>query len=72
MSIGTGCGAWLGGLLLSTGAGGQIDGYGFNGWVAVVASLFCVLWIRGIKGSDAHGDPSMPHQACAPGETERT
>ncbi|AST28867.1 MFS transporter [Ralstonia pseudosolanacearum] len=72
MSIGTGCGAWLGGLLLSTGAGGQIGGYGFNGWVAVVASLFCVLWIRGIKGSDAHGDPSMPHQACAPGETERT
>lgn len=72
MSIGTGCGAWLGGLLLSTGAGGHIDGYGFNGWVAVVASLFCVLWIHRIKGSDAHGDPSMPHQATAPSETERT
>ncbi|MEF9385814.1 MFS transporter [Ralstonia solanacearum species complex bacterium KE056] len=72
MSIGTGCGAWLGGLLLSTGAGGHIDGYGFNGWVAVVASLFCVLWIHRIKGSDAHGDPSMPHQAAAPSETERT
>ncbi|CAJ0813117.1 MFS transporter [Ralstonia flaminis] len=59
MSVGTGTGAWIGGLLLSTSAGGHIDGYGLNGWLAVAAGLFCVFWVSQVKGSDAHGDPSL-------------
>jgi len=59
MSVGTGTGAWLGGLLLSSGAGGRIEGYGLNGWLAVAAGLFCVFWVRQVKGSDAHSDPSL-------------
>ncbi|MCO5400921.1 MFS transporter [Ralstonia soli] len=59
MSVGTGVGAWAGGLLLSAGAGGRIEGYGFNGWLAVAAGLFCVFWVRQVKGSDAQGDPSL-------------
>nr|WP_311529563.1 MFS transporter [uncultured Ralstonia sp.] len=68
MSVGTGVGAWAGGLLLSGGAGGRIEGYGLNGWLAVAAGLFCVFWVRQVKGSDAHGDPSLaaPSAPSAP------
>lgn len=59
MSVGTGAGAWLGGLLLSTGAGGRIEGYGLNGWLAVAAGLLCVFWVRQVKGADERGDPSL-------------
>lgn len=44
-SIGTGCGAWLGGVLLSKTAGGQINGYGLNGWIAVGILLFAMFWV---------------------------
>jgi predicted MFS family arabinose efflux permease len=59
MSVGTGVGAWLGGLLLSNGAAGHIEGYGLNGWLAVAAGLFCVFWVSQVKGSDERGDPSV-------------
>ncbi|PLT16206.1 MULTISPECIES: MFS transporter [Ralstonia] len=59
MSVGTGVGAWLGGLLLGNGAAGHIQGYGLNGWLAVAAGLFCVFWISQVKGSDERGDPSL-------------
>lgn len=67
MSVGTGAGAWIGGLLLSTSAGGHIDGYGLNGWLAVGAGLFCVFWVSQVKGSDAHGDPSLAAPSGASG-----
>ena len=67
MSVGTGAGAWIGGLLLSTSAGGHIDGYGLNGWLAVAAGLFCVFWVSQVKGSDAHGDPSLAASSGASG-----
>ncbi|MGM3274800.1 MFS transporter [Ralstonia sp. 24A2] len=67
MSVGTGAGAWIGGLLLSTSAGGHIDGYGLNGWLAVAAGLFCVLWVSQVKGLDAHGDPSLAAPSGASG-----
>jgi DHA1 family inner membrane transport protein len=44
-ALGTGCGAWLGGLLLSNTADGQIAGYGANGWCAVALVIFAALWI---------------------------
>jgi MFS transporter, DHA1 family, inner membrane transport protein len=44
-SLGTGLGAWLGGLLLSSGAGGEILGYGANGWVAAGVTVIAIIWI---------------------------
>lgn len=67
MSVGTSVGAWLGGMLLSSGAGGRIEGYGLNGWLAVAAGLFCVFWASQVKGSDAHGDPSLAAPAGSSG-----
>jgi len=43
--IGNGCGAWIGGLLLSTTATGHIDGYGLNGVLAVCILMFAIWWI---------------------------
>ncbi len=40
-SLGIGCGAWLGGMMLSTATDGSISGYGTVGWVAVILAL-CV------------------------------
>ena len=67
MSVGTGVGAWVGGLLLSAGAGGRIEGYGLNGWLAVAAGLFCVFWVSQVKGSDAQGDPSLAASPASAG-----
>ncbi|MDB5800341.1 MAG: hypothetical protein JWL63_1280 [Rhodocyclales bacterium] len=45
-SIGTGLGAWFGGLMLSSGPGGEIIGYGTNGWCAVALTLLGIVWIH--------------------------
>ncbi|WP_206999676.1 MFS transporter [Trinickia mobilis] len=50
-ALGTGCGAWLGGLLLSQGAAGQILGYGTNGWLAVALLAVALLWVSHVKGA---------------------
>ncbi|BEV72703.1 MULTISPECIES: MFS transporter [unclassified Paludibacterium] len=44
-SLGSGCGAWIGGLMLSSGAQGQILGYGQVGWLAVALALFGMWWV---------------------------
>jgi len=58
MSLGTGTGAWVGGLLLSTSAQGHIDGYGGNGWCAAALVLAAVAWVSQVK--------SMPSPEPAP------
>ncbi|QCP50445.1 MFS transporter [Trinickia violacea] len=50
-ALGTGCGAWLGGLMLSQGPAGQILGYGANGWLAVALLVAALLWAGQVKGS---------------------
>ena len=45
-AMGTGCGAWLGGLMLSSSPTGQIVGYGTVGWVAVAMGLSEILCSR--------------------------
>jgi MFS transporter, DHA1 family, inner membrane transport protein len=50
-ALGNGCGAWLGGLLLANGAGGRIDGYGTNGWLAVGLVAFSMLWVGRITAA---------------------
>lgn len=58
-ALGTGCGAWLGGMMLSTSANGQIVGYGTVGWVAVTLAIAAVLWVNRVKGADQKQSISM-------------
>jgi predicted MFS family arabinose efflux permease len=64
-SLGTGCGAWLGGLMLSTDAGGHLVGYGLNGWVSVVLASLAIVWVGYVRGAAAPGaaPPSTPSTA---------
>ena len=48
-SLANGCGAWVGGLLVSAGAVGQIEGYGRNGWLAATLVLIAVWWIGRVQ-----------------------
>lgn len=64
-ALGTGSGAWLGGLMLGNAPSGQIVGYGTVGWVAVGVALVAVFWVSRVRGAgrDAaapaalHADP---------------
>jgi predicted MFS family arabinose efflux permease len=51
--IGTGAGAWLGGLTLHADAAGHIIGYGLNGWIAAGVTLFTVLWVGRVQSAAA-------------------
>ncbi len=51
-SICNGCGAWLGGLLLSSGGGGRILGYGENGLFAVALVAVAMWWIGRVAAFD--------------------
>jgi MFS transporter, DHA1 family, inner membrane transport protein len=48
-SLGTGLGAWMGGMLLSIGPGGEIVGFGTNGWVATGVTVLALIWIGQVK-----------------------
>ena len=48
-SLGTGCGAWLGGLMLVSTAEGRITGYGTSGWIAVAIAVFGLFWVYALK-----------------------
>ena len=50
-SIGSGCGAWIGGLLLTVTPEGHINNYGLNGWIATVCVLFALFWIGQVSAS---------------------
>jgi predicted MFS family arabinose efflux permease len=52
--LGTGVGAWAGGMLLSTGPDGQIVGYEINGWLAAGLTLFNLLWIAMVRSRPVH------------------
>jgi DHA1 family inner membrane transport protein len=54
-SLGTGLGAWVGGMLLSADPGGQILGYGTNGWVAAAMTVISIVWI-GRVGTSTSGN----------------
>lgn len=63
-SLGSGCGAWLGGMILSTAASGAIAGYGTVGWIAAALAL-CVCagtaWVATYtSSSDSEPDPVTP------------
>ena len=72
-SLGTGCGAWLGGLMLSSDPAGHIVGYGLNGWVSVGLAALALVWVGQVR-SDAGraaalggpGTPNTPTTATPP------
>jgi predicted MFS family arabinose efflux permease len=56
-ALGTGCGAWLGGLMLSSSASGQIIGYGTVGWVAIGLLVLVLLWVGRVKAAGTQPAP---------------
>lgn len=59
-SLGTGLGAWLGGMSLSTTATGEITGFGVNGWIATVLVIVCIVQVGRVRStlSRARGNAS--------------
>ncbi|REE22059.1 putative MFS family arabinose efflux permease [Paraburkholderia sp. BL27I4N3] len=61
-ALGTGCGAWIGGLMLSSSQSGQIVGYGTVGWASVAVALAGVLWVSRVRGAQADAPaPGVMH-----------
>jgi MFS transporter, DHA1 family, inner membrane transport protein len=48
-ALGAGCGAWIGGLMLTNTASGHIAGYGAIGWLAVAVTMGATLWVGRVK-----------------------
>lgn len=59
-SLATGCGAWVGGLLLSTDSSGHIIGYGNNGWVATGLITLSLLWVGQVRAESAASTTLLP------------
>jgi predicted MFS family arabinose efflux permease len=59
-SVGTGCGAWLGGLMLTNTADGHITGYGVNGLVAVAIVGFGLFWVNKVRAAGGPADMPKP------------
>jgi MFS transporter, DHA1 family, inner membrane transport protein len=66
-ALGTGSGAWIGGLMLSDSPTGQIEGYGTVGWVAVAVALIGVLWVSRVHGAKT----ALPPTGARRGDTVR-
>src|SRR5580698_5389823 len=66
-SLGTGCGAWLGGLMLTNTPSGQIAGYGTVGWVAVTVTMVAVLWVSRVRAAaETAPGQATPQRNAAP------
>jgi DHA1 family inner membrane transport protein len=57
-ALGTGCGAWIGGLMLSSSPTGQIVGYGTVGWIAVAVALVGLFWVSRVHGAQSALPPT--------------
>ena len=57
-SLGTGIGAWVGGLMLTSGADGRVLGYGINGVCSTVLAVVALLWV-GMVRAPAHPAPVL-------------
>lgn len=68
-SLGVGCGAWLGGLMLSTDTAGHLVGYGINGWMSVAFASLALVWVGYVRSAGAQSaDAGVPAPA-APSST---
>ena len=58
-SLGTGCGAWLGGLMLTSRVDGHIDGYGTIGLTAASIVVFGLIWVFQVKSAGVSATPTI-------------
>ena len=58
-SLGTGCGAWLGGLMLTSRVDGHIDGYGTIGLTAASFVVFGLIWVFQVKSAGVSAMPTL-------------
>ena len=65
-ALGMGCGAWLGGLMLTNTASGQIAGYGTVGWVAAGITIAAVLWVNRVKAAADNAPPAAAEFVAEP------
>jgi DHA1 family inner membrane transport protein len=65
-ALGMGCGAWLGGLMLTNTASGQIAGYGTVGWVAAAITIAAVLWVNRVKAAADNAPPAAAEFVAEP------
>ena len=68
-ALGTGSGAWIGGLMLGNSPGGQIIGYGTVGWMAVAIALVGVFWVSRVRGAQRAAPPVAVVLADVVGES---
>ncbi|WP_028222049.1 MFS transporter [Paraburkholderia oxyphila] len=59
-SLGTGIGAWVGGLLLQNGPHGTLVGFGQNGWLAAAFAVVAVIWVGQVRGAGEDDVESAP------------
>lgn len=52
-ALGNGCGAWLGGLMLTTSINGQINGYNAVGLIAVALMIPLLWWVGKVGAPEA-------------------
>ncbi|WP_310631238.1 MFS transporter [Paraburkholderia sp.] len=62
-ALGTGIGAWVGGLLLQNGPHGTIVGFGYNGWLAAALAVVAVLWVGKVRGFGDEAGDDAAHRA---------
>ncbi len=55
-----GCGAWLGGLFLSTDTAGRLIGYGTNGWLSVALATLALVWVGHVAMQPREGAAEQP------------
>jgi DHA1 family inner membrane transport protein len=58
-AMGTGCGAWFGGLMLSSTANGQIAGYGTIGWLSATCAVLACAWIGRVSAAATARDATL-------------
>ncbi|MFL9965244.1 MFS transporter [Paraburkholderia sediminicola] len=68
-ALGTGCGAWIGGLMLGNSPGGRIVGYGTVGWVAVAVAMVGVFWVSRVRGARREPPPAQVLRSDVVGES---
>lgn len=57
--LGTGLGAWFGGLLLASDSAGHVSNYGSNGVCAAALALFAALWVARLHAPAARAEPRV-------------
>jgi predicted MFS family arabinose efflux permease len=59
-SLGVGVGSWVGGLMLTAGADGRVQGYGTNGVWAVIIAIIALIWVGAVRPPEASSAALKP------------